>query len=214
MLKRIATSTVLALGFTVLSAAPAAAQMTDWPIAVKAGLNVSNLSVDDFLGVEPDSRSGLLAGVSFSKPIRDAFSVQLEALITQKGAKVEDLDLFGTELKARVNYFEIPVLGRYTFRLNERANAHVLAGPAFAFKLSDTQELDDIELEGEDKIDVAGVDVGFAIGGAVEFMEKWTVDLRYTFGLSNLNDGSALFPSDIVKARNRTLSLSVGYRFN
>src|SRR5688572_10038806 len=161
MLGRVVASVLLALGITVLSAGPAAAQMSSGPISLKAGFNLSNLSVDeDFLGIDPDGRAGLLAGVSFSPPVRDAFSLQVEALITQKGAIVDDFDGFGTELEARINYLEIPVLGRYTFRLNDRAKAHLLAGPAFSIKLSDTQELGDVELEEGDAIDVAGFDFG------------------------------------------------------
>jgi opacity protein-like surface antigen len=214
MLGRIVAGVLLALGITALSAVPAVAQVSSGPIAVKAGFNISNLSIDeDLLGIETDGRAGMLAGVSFSPSIRDAFSLQIEALVTQKGATVDDFDGFGTDLEARINYLELPVLGRYTFRLNDRANAHLLAGPAFSFRLSDTQELGDIELEDGDKIDVAGFDFGFVLGGAFEVVEKWIIDLRYTWGLSNVNAGSALFPSDIVEAKNRTFSVSVGYRF-
>ena len=217
MLGRVTASVLLALGITVASAAPAAAQMSDWPITLKAGINFSNLSVDDDLeelGIDPNGRSGLLAGVSFSKPIRDAFSVQVEALITQKGAKVDNFDFFGSELKARINYFEIPILGRYTYHLNDRSDVHLLAGPSLSFKISDTQELDDEELDDDEgAVDVASFDFGFVIGAALELRQKWTVDLRYTFGLSNVNGGSFDFPSDIVEVKNRALSISVGYRF-
>jgi len=214
MLGRVVAGVLLALGITVLSAAPAAAQMSRGPIALKGGLNISKLCVDEeFLGINTETRVGGLAGVSFSPSIRDAFSMQVEALITQKGTKVDDFDGFGTDLEARINYLEIPILGRYTFRLNDRSNAHLLAGPSLSFKLSDTQELGGIELEQGDDIDVAGFDFGFVLGGAVEIVQKWTIDLRYTWGFSNVNAGSALFPSDIVEAKNRAFSFSVGYRF-
>lgn len=215
MLGRITASVALALGLVAVSAAPAAAQMSEWPLTLKAGINFSNISVDDdleALGLSPDGRSGLLAGVSFSKPVRDAFSVQVEALITQKGAKVENFDLLGTEYTTRLNYFEIPVLGRYTFHLNDRADAHILAGPTFSFKLSDTQEIDGVEID-DDVVDVAGFDFGFAIGAALEVEQKWTIDMRYTFGLTNLNAGNVDFPSDLVEVKNRAFSISVGYRF-
>ena len=215
MLGRIVASVLLASGMIVVSAVPAVAQVSTGPISVKAGFNYSNLCVDeDLLGINADARAGFLAGVSFSPPIRDAFSMQVEALVTQKGSIVDDFDGFGTDLEARINYLEIPVLGRYTFGLNDRASLHLLAGPAFSIRLSDTQELGDIELEEGDKIDVAGFDFGFVVGGAFEVVQKWTIDLRYTWGLSNVNGGSALFPSDIVEAKNRTFSFSVGYRFN
>ena len=215
MLGRMAASVLLATGMVVLSAAPASAQVSSWPISVKAGFNISELCVDeDLLGIQTDARAGFLAGVAVSPTISNAFGVQFEALISQKGSTVDDFDGFGTDLEARINYLEVPVLARYGFRLNDRSKALLLAGPAFSFRLSDTQELGDIELEGDDKIDVSGFDFGFVLGGAFEVVEKWTIDLRYTWGLTNVNAGSALFPSDIVEAKNRTFSFTVGYRFN
>ena len=212
MWTRNAASVVLALLVTAVSAVPAAAQVNDWPITLKAGLNISNLAFDTAIGVSPDSRTGMLAGVSFSQPIRNGFSTQFEALVTQKGAKLDAFDVFGGTFKARLTYLEIPALARYAVRLNDRSNFHVLAGPSFSFKLSDSQTLDDEDVGETFGVDVAGFDFGFVFGGALE-VQKWIVDARFTLGLTNVNDGSEAFPSDIVEAKNRTFSLSLGYRF-
>ncbi|HEX7779696.1 MAG TPA: hypothetical protein VF424_10675, partial [Vicinamibacterales bacterium] len=55
-------------------------------------------------------------------------------------------------------------------------------------------------------------EMGFAIAGAVE-IRKFIVDARYTWGLTNILDREEAGASDEASVKNKTFSISVGYRF-
>jgi len=194
----------------------AQAQMNGMTVGVKAGLSISNISFDeDELDEDNKSLPGLVAGVFASKDLRDRFAVQIEALVSQKGVKFENFALSGEDLKVRLTYFEIPVLARYSFTMGaagagEPRRIHVLAGPTFGFKAADSQKLGDEDLEDDFQQDLKGADVGLAIGAAFE-MRKLLIDLRYTFGLTNINDD---FDEDDLSLKNRSFAITVGWRFN
>ena len=190
------------------TAAPAAAQENT--LGVKVGLNLARFSFDedDFL-LESDGRTGLLAGVFITREIQEGFGLQIEGLITQKGDKLEDT-FFDEEFDVKLTYLEIPVLGRYTLPIRTgETRVHILAGPAFGLKIGDHQELDGEEIDEDFDQDLKGADIGFALGGAVEF-GLFHVDARYTWGLVNINDDEF---ADDLPVKNRAFTISVGYRF-
>jgi hypothetical protein len=196
------------------AAAPAAAQENE--LGVKVGLNFASLNFDedDFL-LQSNRRTGLLAGVYVAREIREAFALQVEGLITQKGGRLED-DIFGDEFDVKLTYLEIPVLARYTVPVGTADWAlHVYGGPAFGVKIADSQRFrfegeDDWEdLDDDEDQDLKGADVGIALGAAFEF-NAFLVDFRYTHGLVNINDD---VDADDLPVKNRAVSLSVGYRF-
>jgi len=211
---RIRTITILLVTALVgVGASPAFAQMNGMTLGVKAGFNISSLSVDeDELDVDKKSRAGLVAGVFMVKELRRNFALQIEALVSQKGVKFENFALSGEDLKVRLTYLEIPVLARYTLPMNmggtNESRIHVLAGPTIGFKVSDSQKLGDEDLEEEFDQDLKGADVGLAIGAAFE-MRKFLIDVRYTFGLMNINDD---LDEDELSVKNRTFTISVGWR--
>ena len=195
-------------------AMPAAAQ--DNALGVKVGVNFAKLSFDedDFL-LESRQRTGLLAGVFITREIRDAFGLQIEGLITQKGGRLDD-DVFGDEFDIQLTYLEIPVLARYTLPIGMGDSAvHVYGGPAFGVKVADKQRFrfegdeDWEDLDDDTDQELKGADVGLAIGAAFEF-NMFLVDLRYTLGLVNINDDE---DADDLPVKNRAFSIAVGYRF-
>ena len=198
----------LAAAVCLAGAVPAAAQ--DMPLGVKIGVNVATFSFDeDDFGLEGSSKTGLMAGAFIRRQISEGFGLQIEGLITQKGAKLDDT-FFDDEFDITINYLEIPVLARYEMPFGTGDTSfHVYGGPAFALKISDHQELDGDEIEEDFEQDLKGADVGLAIGAGVDF-NMWVVDVRYTFGLMNINDDPG---ADDFPVRNRVFTVGVGYRF-
>jgi hypothetical protein len=191
--------TVLALLFTLLGAAPAAAQMT---YGARVGVNFADVSFDADEDVPTSGRKGLLAGVFVTIPL-GWLTVQPEAIYTVKGTS---LDIGGFTNDYIVDYVEVPVLARA--RLPR--NAYVVAGPAMAFRLrarsrtafgGSTEEVDLDE-------DIESFDLGIVVGVGLD-VGRWVVDARYTHGLSDIDTDT----SDGVRARNRVVSLSAGIRF-
>jgi hypothetical protein len=203
-------------GAALLLGAPAPAAAQDNTLGVKVGVNVASLSFDeeDFQ-LQSNSRTGLLAGVFVAREIRDAFGLQIEGLVTQKGGRLED-DVFGDEFDVKLTYIEFPVLARYRVPIGVGDTAvHVYGGPAFGVKVGDKQRFrfegeDDWEdLDDDTDQELKGADVGLAIGAAVEF-NMFLVDLRYTHGLVNINDD---VDADDLPVKNRAFTIAVGYRF-
>lgn len=186
--------------------APASAQTLT--IGAKAGVNVSTLRIQATdLILSPSNRLGAEAGVYVQRRLRGAFGLQIEGLVSQKGTIIDD-PRFGGELKVRVNYLDVPVLGRYQLTLSPRTTIHFLAGPVFSFKVGDKQQIgSEVLEEGEKQVFTSG-DFGLSVGGAVT-IKNILVDVRYVFGVANINDD---LDRDELIVRNRALSVSVGWR--
>ena len=187
---------VLALILTIASAAPALAQMS---YGVKAGINYADVSFDG--DVASSGRVGLLAGGFVTLPLRGWLAAQSEVIYTVKGTSVDIADI---ETDFIVDYVEVPVLARISFR----KNMYVAGGPSMAFRVrarsrtdfgGSTEEIDV-------KDDVESFDLGVVGAVGIEF-GKWVFDGRYTHGLSDLD------PSEDAKTRNRVFSFSAGIKF-
>ncbi|MDH3890390.1 MAG: PorT family protein [candidate division Zixibacteria bacterium] len=171
---------VLSLVAALVLTVPAVAQVG---FGVKGGLNVSNLTGADSEGF--DSRVGLVAGGFVKLNIAPNLAIQPEALFAQKGSKG---DLGGVTAKFNLNYFEIPVLLKYTFPTTGEMQPFLFVGPAVAF----AQKAEfTVEAGGQSaSLDIANEksnDVGLVIGGGIDLATggvALVIDARVTLGLS------------------------------
>jgi hypothetical protein len=187
-----------------------ATAQTGASFGVKAGANFANLnfSGDDEVDVSFDQRIGLVAGAFVLVPMSETFGFQIEGLYSQKGATFEEGDF---EERIEMDWFDVPVLARYTIPSSTNTSFHLFAGPSFSFKLG-AKSIFEFEGEGEEEEDfedeVKGFDFGLVIGAGVEF-GRFVIDGRYTHGFTDLND----VEDEIVETRNRVFSLMAGFRF-
>jgi hypothetical protein len=82
------------------------------------GMQYGILPKDNPYDVDSDSRHGFSGGILLYFPITDAFGVQQEFLYTNKGSTQNvsiDEPYFSTSSEYKLNYFEMPILFRYTF---------------------------------------------------------------------------------------------------
>jgi len=190
-------------GFTaavLVSAAllfPARAFAQATTVGVKGGWNVSNvdLNFSDNTNLPTDSLNGLIIGGFVGKDFTPKAGMLLEFLYARAGTKVTQSDgagNTGTE-QVKVDYFQVPVLGRANFKASDKAVVHVFGGPTFAFKVSDSAKLElngvEVPLEAGDEPDLKSNDVGLTIGAGFT-MNRITVDMRYTWGLMNINNAT------------------------
>jgi hypothetical protein len=194
---------------------PAIAAAQDVTFGVKAGVNFANVDVDGLdLGeiITFDQRLGVLAGVFIAHDFNPRIGLQFEGLYVQKGTRVKDFLGSGLEYNVRVDSIEIPVLARFSMgRVTDDFRGQILAGPSFGFRVDDTQKLGDETLTGDDALLLKKYDAGLAVGGALMF-KKMVVDVRYTFGLVNVDDD----PEDAdegITIKNRALAVSIGFIF-
>ena len=177
---------------------------------VKAGVSFSTFSQDSSEEVNLDNRTGIVAGGFVTWTIREHFGVQLEGLYTQKGAAFNQMGVSGT---TKLDYVEVPVLFMYTTAPPGagRTTFQFFGGPSAAIKVSSKGsgsfegETVDVDIPDED---ISRVDLGAVIGAGVAF-GRFTIDGRYTVGLSNVNSDD----NDSTKVRNRALAVLAGIRF-
>lgn len=106
---------------------------------MKTGLNITGLIGSDSGAGDGAKmqKSGLVAGGYVIFPLINEFQVQVECLISQKGAiyKYEIFDMVYEEI-LKLTYLEIPVLARYNVKSRGGAKTAILFGPSFGIKLS------------------------------------------------------------------------------
>ncbi len=194
---------VAVLGAAVISGTPAFAQGIS--AGIKGGANFTTVKFEG----EPDATSGRWSGAGGAfvvVPLRWRVSLQPEVVYAMKGARLRGA---GTQPSLLLDYVEVPILARVNANVGgRRVFAVGGAAPAFAVRArtrtkfgGSTEEIDIVD-------EIHRFDAGIVGGGGVEFGSV-VVDGRYTFGLTDIDkDGS-----DIAHARNRALSVAVGWRF-
>jgi hypothetical protein len=190
------------LSILLVTTSTALAQERTW--GAKVGVNLATLSVDD-PDVSYDFRIGIAAGGYFTLPLGSRLELQPEALFSQQGATVGDGDVDAT---IALDMLTVPILVKYRLSPPGQGLA-VYGGPSIALKL----RARGISSFGGEKIDldisddVETTDFGVAAGVMYE-RGRWTLDGRYTFGLSKLNAD----PEE-PDLKSRVISILAGVRF-
>ena len=158
------------------------------------GVNFSTYYGDDKGNVS--YRTGFSIGGFATIALLERVRFQPEAYISLIGAKYE---MPGDDQMANLYYLNIPVLAKWYPGILP-LNMNVLGGPYFAFNMSSKLK------EGGNKteLDAETFDWGITLGLGLE-IKHIIVDGRYSFGLTDVFDGS--------KIKNSYFQALVGYRF-
>lgn len=159
-----------------------------------------------------DSRTGFAAGGSLRLPISTAAELELNALYSQKGFKVDLEDASG---EMKLGYVEVPVLLSYGFAPPAATvRPFLLGGVSLGFKagcdLSGTGDEGTISASCDDFLDAEqkGVDLGITWGAGIRY-NRLSAQIRYTLGMTEVFDDN----DDTISTRNRTLYLLAGFSF-
>jgi hypothetical protein len=177
-------------------------------LAVKAGMNISNMTQDATFS--PDDKlvasTGFMVGAEIRRALNRVFQLQIEGLFTQKGnsLKNDPGDLNNTIV---INYIEVPVLARFgVMQWGENA-VSIHGGPTFALSAGTKETNNDHRVARPLKLKT--FDMGIAISGQVE-LKKLIIGARYTVGLSNIfADDPDVF--GFSKMKNQALTVFAGY---
>ncbi|UTN04438.1 outer membrane beta-barrel protein [Flavobacterium bizetiae] len=169
---------------------------------VKGGLNISN-----FTGYQEDVKSlaGFHIGGFAEIKISKKFAIQPEFLFSTQGTTIEGYD-GDSNTNVKLNYLNIPVLAKYYIT----DAFFVEAGPQIGFLLS-------AKNSGVDIGDLyKSTDYGLNLGLGYNFTENISGNVRYTIGLTDINDVSddSQYP-DLYNAsfKNSNFALSLAYKF-
>lgn len=151
-------------------------------------------------------RVAAVAGAFYTVPLSSRIGVQVEGLYAMKGAK---LDVLGIASTLKIDYLEVPILGRVRLGDGHR-HYYVDGGVAPAFRLraraatafsGATEELDITDT-------VERFDLGAAAGGGI-VIGAFSVDGRLTFGLRDIDADK----TDSSQTKNRAVAVTAGFRF-
>lgn len=177
-------------------------------VGVLVGLNIANVNfdvADTSLNINGDSRTGLVAGLSFNIPVQSMFSVEVDALFAQKGTEFTLAESgFIDTGKIKLNYVDVPVMARFNLSGSAPVGVHLLFGPSFNFKVSETFDPED-ESGLEDQFET--METALVVGGGVH-VSVFRIDLRYGVGLSNIIKDSVT--DGFFTGKNKVFSILVG----
>lgn len=194
-------------------------------VGVKGGLNLSNIALQNKTSTSSESitKAGSATGLLVNYGFNDRFSAQVEFLYSRKGAKYHEAILFTTyDSKVKLNYFEIPILFRYSYGDENKIQLFANAGPYIAFRLKAISELTTtttilgtttVRNSSTDFTDeVHNTDIGLTGGVGVNYaleLGKIFAEFRYGYGLTNVNKTV----NNNVTEHNSNLQFSVGFMY-
>lgn len=177
--------------------------------------------------IDKNIDAGFGAGVYAEIPLNEKVSLKPGLNYMQKGVKVsnrftDDGTLYKQNVKANLNYVEVPVLAIYNFK-GTTGKWFVGAGPSASYgisgKLKGDVEINDgqssqreaysvhaFKKENDNGADFKRFDVGLEAVAGHNISKKMAVQLNYLHGLSNIASASS-FDNDKFKNRNMMLSL-------
>jgi len=172
-------------------------------------------------------RHGVSGGLLIYYPITESFGIQQEFLYVQKGSKediaLKDRPIF-THTEYDVNYFEIPIVLRYTFADLKKFSIYGTSGYALSillngeYRLSGVAEIDGMPIDFSDvnKIDTVDTfDYGFLYGAGIEgdmFGKHCFFEYRFTISWNTLMMPTAE-GEDPAPLRNQNYIFTFGFYF-
>ncbi|MFY7811077.1 MAG: porin family protein [Flavobacterium sp.] len=178
---------------------------------VKAGLNLSTVSIERSVSSEINNLAGLHIGFFAHVPLGSKVSFQPELLYSMKGFK-ENFSGGSTKYDATIkaNYLSIPLMFQYNFIDKFYAEAGLQGDVLLSANAKETYTYYDNSTKTTD-VDVKKVYnsfiFGLNIGAGYQITNQLSANIRYHFGLSNADD------IDNVNFKNRVLQIGLGYSF-
>lgn len=172
-------------------------------VGLRGGLNLSNIALQNKTSTSPESntKTGTSSGIVVNYGFSDRLSAQVELLYARKGCKYHDVVLATTyDAKVKLNYFEIPILFRYSIGNENKVQAFVNAGPYLGFRLkalyeqtstttifgSTTTRNSSTDFTNDVHNTDIGLNGGIGVNYALELGKLFT-EIRYGYGLTNVN---------------------------
>lgn len=187
---------------------------------VKAGMNISTIRVSE--GLESDYKPGFHAGVILDMPLSGNFYFNPQLVFSQMGCKQDGEVLADGDIKATLNYLQLPLDFNYRYPLSDKATLDCIAGPYIALGLSSKTEVDmdgstistDKGFFGEDGA-YKRFDCGIRVGIGTHIGSHAGLSVCYNLGLSNLikEDSDMMDIPDDYKEKNGAFQISLSWTF-
>jgi opacity protein-like surface antigen len=175
-----------------------------WSVGGVVGMNAAGIKVTPEIGSEDYSgRAAFGIGVVVDRQLMDNLDLHMEPMYLQKGAKVSETGFSAT---FKVNYFELPVMVRYSLPVDLPVTPYAMAGPSVG--LLTKAKYDSGENEQDATSETRSIDFSAGFGAGVQIPEgnrMLFAEVRYLLGFVNINN-----QSDESTVKNRGLQILVG----
>ncbi|MBU3025230.1 porin family protein [Zobellia galactanivorans] len=189
----------LIIGFTMTSLVSAQAWSDEFQFGVKGGVNMATVSGENF--DSPDGRASFYAGVLAEAPISDRFSIQPEVFYSRQGFDI-DGSAATPDAEFQIDYIQVPLM----MKIYLLDGLNIQAGPQFGFKVNEELDFSPSDSENEfDSDSLRDFDLQLTSGLEYKLLESLFVQVRYTYGLSELIED--------VDVHNSVFSAGIGYMF-
>ncbi len=172
----------------------ASAQETGFGFGVKAGVNISNQTLDD----AAKYKAGFTGGIFVDYRTCNWFAVSVDVLYSRQGSKIKDSDV-----KLRTDYLNIPVLANFYLTRGMALKTGVQPGFLLAAKAK----------EGDVKVDAKNIyktfDLSIPVGLSYDFKFGLILDARYNIGVTNLAKRRRLHAQQRVRCHGRLAILTL-----
>lgn len=197
---------IAVLFFNLLVSTVAVAQVQ---LGVKAGPILASAATESSSSVFSSSaKLSYLAGGFLALPFHKRMSLQVELLYVNKGS-----GSVTNEVRSNLHYLNIPVLLQY--RVIDKLNIEL--GPEVGYLLSAYNKYSNQSNLDNRTYMIEKFDVGIDAGVSYDLSEKLMLGLRYNIGINDFTKEFDVYVDQKpigheLKAQNRTLQFSIGYK--
>jgi outer membrane protein OmpA-like peptidoglycan-associated protein len=173
----------------------------------KAGVNLSNLKVKDWAGVESKGRTGVVGGLFIDIPFGRVISVQPEFLYSQMGGKLKGVTNLSQEVDQKLTYFSIPLL----LKFNVSRHFSFLVGPQFDFLSTSQLSYSGTSTNNDSKFKKNDI----AVAAGIQFWmgRYFGIDARYIYGTKNISQYNSSSLTNYGKMKNQAIQITANIRF-
>jgi len=188
--------TLILIFSLIISTATIATAQENVIFGAKAGINLSNMSSDNF--TETSTRTGFHLGLLAEVPLTNKFSVQPEILYATQGTEAYEIMLGGSPRQAdyKLDYIQLPVLAKIYLA----ESLSIEAGPSFNFLVM--EEIGDSNTDFGSTFEFGGV-----LGASYKIRGGFFAAARFSYGFT---DAMNTFTTTYT---NSGFQLGVGYMF-
>lgn len=199
----------------LLMAVPAWSQVQ---FGVKAGLNVTKVSLDKSTVIDANNRIGWFAGpmLDVSLPIT---GLGFDVAVLYNNKTIE-LETEGATESETLKYVDVPVNLKISLGLGKKASIFLTTGPQFSFNIGDDEIFEDIS-NAKRHFELKKSEFSWNVGGGVKALKHLQVAYNYNVAVgktADVNLDASYFggmAGDIVqkKLTNSTHQISVALMF-
>jgi hypothetical protein len=183
----------------VFTAASVYSFAQEFAVGIKGGPNFANIDTESSAGANYENRTGFHLG-AFALIRGEKIGFQPELLFSQQGSTVKYSGQ--PDVKSNFSYVNVPLI----VKLYTIAGINLQVGPQFGFLTS-------AELNDEDfKDELKKTDFSLALGVGWDLPFGLTLDGRYNWGLSDINDNIQGSGAPVGDIKNQVWQFSVGYK--